>query len=701
MKNKKLVSKIIDGILNFLIVIFAIFLLISMYTVIQVKVLGNDYSSFFGYSLFEVQTGSMSGTIEAGDWILIKDTKNVKVGDIVTYRHSNDFITHRVIESYGGTYVTKGDANNTADEPIDQSQIVGKVVKTMAGFGFLRKTLFNPTVIILLIITLYLFNLTFKQGKSKFDMKVEEIIEKIKNKFIKEDKKEPVKEEIKEEKVAEKIELPKEEVIEEIEELKEVEEAPVAHLIEPEKKVIEEPVETDEEKLEEELSKTSMFRVISIDRNAPKTEPVKKEETPEEKEERIEEELSKTSMFRFITINHKEEEEEEIVEEITPPKEEVKEKEDKTIKIMAEEVVKKEPTKKITRDYINSRIKSKKSKNIVDKLFFVKGIVYDEILDTILKPCKSYIINSSMREQFMNQYFNFKYYGTDDDRKNVRKLIKNYSDELIKKNIRDENKVNTIKAYRDSFIFISCIEDNRISKYKTELKKVFKYDDETLKSMAFDIGNIIKYTNEYLEDVLEKLKTNTFEVKYNKFAGQKYLYGVFLNHNISFSKVYSDYIVDKTYSEGVVSEDKLEVLLNILLCRIVFDMLRFDYSPRYFVYIPKSLYDKNKKLDSILGTVDNDYAKNHIYFLTSASNMIKNKEDFLRLRKKGYSFACIFDKQIEYKHDDLGYIYMNDYFFIESSDDKKDICKKIPRDITNKIIEDNISKKVGDYGGDK
>ena len=159
MKNKKLVSKIIDGILNFLIVIFAIFLLISMYTVIQVRVLGNDYSSFFGYSLFEVQTGSMKGTIDPGDWILIKDTKDVKVGDIVTYRSSNNFITNRIMESYGGTYVTRGDANNTNDEPIDQSQIVGKVVKTLPGFGFLRKTLFNPVVIILLIITLYLFNL--------------------------------------------------------------------------------------------------------------------------------------------------------------------------------------------------------------------------------------------------------------------------------------------------------------------------------------------------------------------------------------------------------------------------------------------------------------------------------------------------------------------------------------------------------------
>ena len=65
MKNKKLVSKVIDNILNVLIVLFAIFLLISIYTLIQVKVLKNEYSNFFGYSLFEVQTGSMHGTISA------------------------------------------------------------------------------------------------------------------------------------------------------------------------------------------------------------------------------------------------------------------------------------------------------------------------------------------------------------------------------------------------------------------------------------------------------------------------------------------------------------------------------------------------------------------------------------------------------------------------------------------------------------
>ena len=168
MKNKKTISKVIDVILNILIVIFAIFLLISLYTTIQVKVLGHEYSNFFGYSLFEVETGSMHGTIEAGDWIIVKSDKDVKPDDIITYKQSENFITHRVMEAYGGTYVTKGDANNKADDPIDQSQIVGKVVKTLPGFGILRKTIFNPVVIVLLIICLYLFNLMFKPGKSKF-----------------------------------------------------------------------------------------------------------------------------------------------------------------------------------------------------------------------------------------------------------------------------------------------------------------------------------------------------------------------------------------------------------------------------------------------------------------------------------------------------------------------------------------------------
>ena len=43
---------------------------------------------------------------------------------------------------------------------------------------------------------------------------------------------------------------------------------------------------------------------------------------------------------------------------------------------------------------------------------------------------------------------------------------------------------------------------------------------------------------------------------------------------------------------------------------------------------------------------------------------------------------------------------MNDYFFVDSYSDAGNVCKGVPKEITDKIIIDSISKKVGDYGGE-
>ena len=151
---------------------------------IQVNILGNDKSSFFGYSLFEVQSGSMADTIEKGDWIIVKYSDEIKLNDIVTYKEGNDYITHRVIESYGEVFTTKGDANNTKDEPITSEQIVGKVVKILPAFGIFRATIFNPFVLIALIVTIYIINLTFKKNNNDVESKngdslIEKNVEKL------------------------------------------------------------------------------------------------------------------------------------------------------------------------------------------------------------------------------------------------------------------------------------------------------------------------------------------------------------------------------------------------------------------------------------------------------------------------------------------------------------------------------------------
>jgi signal peptidase I len=704
MNNKKLVGKIVDYTLNVLIILFAIFLLVSLYNFFQVKILGNKYSNFFGFSLFEVQTGSMHGTIEAGDWIVVKSDRDIQVGDIVTYKHGNDFITHRVIESYKGTYVTKGDANNAKDDPIDQSQIVGKVVNTFHGFGILRKTIFNPVVILLLIITLYLFNLTFKTGKTKFDLYVERFILIIKRKIFK-----SKFNKIRSERVKVTIDSPisSSDVKSESYSSRFLDEKSVniigvkddsldSSVVCKKSDTIEKSILGDDVSSDtsDELSKTSMFRMISIQ---PDDDLKLYEEKNEIHDEEIldPDDLSKTAMFRVIHADSSDvdKKDNKIIEE-----EKDKFTEVVGLSLNAEEVDEVVDDKKITFEYIDEKIKSKKARNILDKAFVIKNIIYDEILNVLLKNEKVYVVKSSMRKEFIKQYMDLKYFCLDEERKNVFNNFKVFKDDLISKFVRDEKMVNIINAYYKCFLFILNIEDKKKCDIAKELESLFKFDD--LDSVVSDIKNIINYSNDVLTKILDKLDTDAFEIKYNKIIGQKNLYGVVLNHNISFNKIYSDYIVDKTYNEGIISEDKIAVLLNLLLCRIVTDLMNLNYDAKYIIYIPNALYGKDKKLDKIISTIDNDYAKSHVFFLTSVSNMLSNKDDIKRLRKKGYCFALAFNKYVNLKDDDMGYIYMADYYFMDSYLDADKVCASIPSLVIKQIIKDNISKKIGDYGGE-
>ena len=93
--------------------------------------------------------------------IVVKRGNTPKIRDIITYKKGDDFITHRVVEAYKETYVTKGDANNAKDEAIKKDQIVGTVIKIIPNFGAFRQTLLNPVVLITLIVTVYILSRLF------------------------------------------------------------------------------------------------------------------------------------------------------------------------------------------------------------------------------------------------------------------------------------------------------------------------------------------------------------------------------------------------------------------------------------------------------------------------------------------------------------------------------------------------------------
>lgn len=90
--------------------------------------------------IYKVLTGSMEDGIHTGDYIIVKHTKDLEVGDIVTYKRSNYYITHRIIEldKERGKLITKGDANNIEDDPaVDMSEVVGKCMYKSALIKFI------------------------------------------------------------------------------------------------------------------------------------------------------------------------------------------------------------------------------------------------------------------------------------------------------------------------------------------------------------------------------------------------------------------------------------------------------------------------------------------------------------------------------------------------------------------------------------
>ena len=118
---------------------------------------------FFGFTFFEVATGSMKDTIRRGGGVLVEITKDVKENDIIVYKEEENFITHRLVEiNENGELITKGDANNAKDQPIKIDKVLGKVVYILPKIGILKKAILSKQVLILILTLIILLGVALK-----------------------------------------------------------------------------------------------------------------------------------------------------------------------------------------------------------------------------------------------------------------------------------------------------------------------------------------------------------------------------------------------------------------------------------------------------------------------------------------------------------------------------------------------------------
>lgn len=625
--HKKVLKKLCNIILDILIVICGLVLLISIYNNVQVKVFKKDYADFFGYSTFEVQTGSMVPAINVSDLIIVKKTDSPSVKDIITYRKDGEFITHRVVEAYKETYVTKGDANNSNDEAITKSQIVGKVVKIIPHFGIMRKTILNPIVLITLLITMYIIGLLFKENdrKNGVDKFVTKVIDKTSKKLEQTIAVTPVSQ-VKDESVEEA-------------------------------KAILESINNNPE----EMDKTIYFRKISVDSSELNQKVVIPEEVEEEKVEEV--------VVKEINVDDK-------VEELKKRK--------------------------------------KKFKNLIDKVIFIKEEEINEIV-ALLNKERVKPNEPSIKDAFLKIYVDAKYYNNCGDisvaynTKNECSKLEAVLEEAANKMIKtytgtDKKYKEKVLKYKNIFMMLVTIDHinklyDDIELKKTAYQKKFAkvFDAKTLNNVIGKVISIQKAYSKILSDSLNVIDSNTFELECNQLTSKKNLYGLILKHNINFSRVYSNYIIDKTYDEGIVAEDKVLVAINILYSTIADNMLNNGLKNSYLLYLPSSLYEKEVKLSRVLSLLDDEACKASVIFVIRYSVLIKNKKLIKEIKKHGYRFAIYFDEDV-IKEKDQSIIGIGDYIFVDRKVVKNtNISLFVDK---NSIVLENILTKVDISGGE-
>lgn len=166
MKVIKTIGRVLSLVLTIMI---AIVLVCNVYTIVARHIGGQQQPDVFGWSTAVVISGSMSGSIEVNDMVIIHEQKSYAVGDVVTFKSGKSLVTHRIIGEEEGGFITKGDVNNTRDiDTLSPERIVGRVVAVIPGIGKVIEFLRSPlglTCIVLVGFALYYVPTLFERKR--------------------------------------------------------------------------------------------------------------------------------------------------------------------------------------------------------------------------------------------------------------------------------------------------------------------------------------------------------------------------------------------------------------------------------------------------------------------------------------------------------------------------------------------------------
>lgn len=142
--------------------------------------LGNELPMPFGFGISVVMSPSMEPELHTNDLVIVAKADSYDVGDIVVYQEGKMLIIHRIVNIDGDNVITKGDANNTADEPIELADIKAKYNFRIPFVGLIFKYIKTvPGTLLILILAIFLLYRSRRKEREVDQKELDNIVEEI------------------------------------------------------------------------------------------------------------------------------------------------------------------------------------------------------------------------------------------------------------------------------------------------------------------------------------------------------------------------------------------------------------------------------------------------------------------------------------------------------------------------------------------
>ena len=161
-----------------LIVLISLVIGLNVYQWNAKRLVGNSFPMPLGFGMAVVLSGSMEPTLRVNDLVVVTPAEAYREGEIIVFQQEGDLIIHRIIsvDETAQILQTKGDANNTADEPISFTQVKGREAFHIPFVGIIVRALKTPVgIVAVLAFAIYLMHSSWKKERQSGDEELDAI----------------------------------------------------------------------------------------------------------------------------------------------------------------------------------------------------------------------------------------------------------------------------------------------------------------------------------------------------------------------------------------------------------------------------------------------------------------------------------------------------------------------------------------------